>query len=141
MKTKALALLCVCALTAGLSGCVTALDGRQHAGVPFIKDKFEGRYERTPMDCWTAAKDVLRFNGSLYSEDTLKSTLEASINERTVWVRVEPIDPKVTRVTVQARTRGGGSDLDLAREIEKQIALHLATGGLPTGTAATKSGN
>jgi hypothetical protein len=40
-------------------------------------------------------------------------------------VKVEEIDPKVTRVIVQVRTKGGGTDIDLASEIDKQIALHL----------------
>jgi hypothetical protein len=31
----------------------------------------------------------------------------------------------VTEVIVQTRTAGGGADLDLAHELEKQIALKL----------------
>jgi hypothetical protein len=31
----------------------------------------------------------------------------------------------VTAVIVQVRTKGGGRDLDLAHELEKQIALKL----------------
>ena len=31
----------------------------------------------------------------------------------------------VTRVVVQTRTRSGASDIDLAHDIEKQIALQL----------------
>ena len=78
-----------------------------------------------------AAKDVVKFNGTLINESILHGetnavkTVEGKINQRTVWVRVEALDPKVTAVTVQARTSGGGSDLDLAREVDKQIALKL----------------
>ena len=42
-------------------------------------------------------------------------------------VRVEEVDPKVTRVLVQCRTKGGGADLALASEIDKRIALRLAS--------------
>jgi hypothetical protein len=119
-----------------LAGCYTSQDGRQHFGSPFAKDTIEGRYERPVLDCWTAAKDVLNHNGKLYSEDHLKSTLEASVNERTVWVKVVPLDQRVTRVIVQAR---GGSNRTLAAEIDKQIAIRLATGNLtpsmPAGAA------
>jgi hypothetical protein len=59
----------------------------------------------------------------------LKSTLEGSVNTRTVWVRVEPLDDRVTRVIVQSRTRGGAADLEMAGEIDKQIALKLQANG------------
>jgi len=45
-------------------------------------------------------------------------------------------DPKMTRVTTQVRTKFGNSDLDLAGEIDKQIALRLATGQLPMSAPA-----
>jgi hypothetical protein len=135
MKLKIVVPVCAVALACIVSGCVTSVDGRQSFGVPLVKDKIEGRYERSPMDIWNAAKDVLNYNGKLYSEDVMKSTLEASVNTRTVWVKVEPIDDKVTRVIVQARTKGGGSDVDLASEIDKQIAIRLATGNITPATA------
>jgi hypothetical protein len=118
------------------TGCVHSLDGRRHVGLP-VKDYIEARYERTPLEIWQAAKDVLNHNGTLYSEDTLKSTLEASVNERTVWVQVVPLDPKVTQVTVQARTKYGGTDVELAGEIDKQIAIRLASGNLTPFTPRT----
>ena len=79
----------------------------------------------------TAAKDVIKFNGTLLSETTLHTetnevkTVEGKVNQRTVWVRVEAVDPKVTGVAVQARTPGGGADVELAHELEKQIAIKL----------------
>ncbi len=121
-----------------ISGCVSTVDGRREAGVPFLRDRVEGRYERPPMDVWAAAKDVLAFNGTLYGEDTLRSTLEASVDSKTVWVKVEAVDPKITKVTVQVRAKGGGTDLALAGEIDKEIAVRLATGNLTPATRALK---
>ena len=72
-----------------------------------------------------AAKQVLGFNGKLYGENTVARTLEAKVDASTVWVRVEQVDPKVTRVLVQARSKGGGGDIALASEMDKQIALRL----------------
>ena len=46
---------------------------------------------------------------------------------RTVWVAVDEIEPKVSRVRVQARTKGGRGDIDLASEIDKQIYGKLIT--------------
>ena len=119
-----------------VSGCVTSVDGRTHVGVPLIKDKIEGRYERTPLQVWTAAKDVLAYNGQVTSADVMKSTLEAVINDRRAWIKVEPVDEKITRVFIQTRTKGGLSDMDLAGELKSQIAVRLATGNL---TPATKT--
>ena len=136
---KSVVSFCVLALGCVISGCVGTIDGRQQAGLPFAKDKIQSSYEKSPMEIWTAAKDVLRFNGNLYSEDVLRSTLEASVNTRTVWVRVDPVDQKSTRVTVQVRTKGGGSDIDMASEIDKQIAIRLATGNLSPAAPANST--
>lgn len=136
MKMKWVLLLGIFASGFFLTGCVGSLDGRQHVGMPLIKDRIESRYKRPATEIWTAAKDVLKYNGALYSEDLLKSTLEGAVNERTVWVKVEELDPQVTRVIVQTRTKGGMSDLELAGEIDKQIAVRLATGNLTPGTTA-----
>jgi hypothetical protein len=84
------------------------------------------------MQCWAAAKDVLNANGTLFSEDVMQSTVSARVDTKTVRVKVESIEPSMTRVTVQVRTKTGNSDLDLAGEIDKQIALRLATGQAPT---------
>ena len=126
------ALFLFAAVSSGLflAGCVTSPDGRQHVGMPFVKDRVTSAYEREVREVWTATKDVLNYNGKLYTEDVLKSVLEASVNRRTVWVKVEQIDDKRTRVIVQARTSGGGADVGLAAEIDKQIAIRLATGNL-----------
>jgi hypothetical protein len=91
----------------------------------------EGRYERPLEQVFDAAKEVVRFNGGLnnesilHNETNLVKTVEGKINQRTVWVRVERVDPIVTQVTVQTRTQSGVSDIELAHEIEKQIALRL----------------
>jgi hypothetical protein len=116
-----------------VAGCVDTVSGRKTAGVPWIKDKVEGHYERPLNQVYEAAKDVVKFNGTLVNESILHTatnevkTVEGKVNQRTVWVRVEATDPKVTGVSVQTRTKAGGPDIDLAHEIEKQIALKLVT--------------
>jgi hypothetical protein len=113
-----------------VAGCHSSLDGRKHAGVPFVKDKVEGRYERPVDQVFAAAIQVIKLNGALVNETTIHGTntvrvAEGKVNQRSVWVRVEAEDPKVSWVVVQTRTPGGGKDIDLAHEIEKQIALQL----------------
>jgi hypothetical protein len=113
------------------AGCVGTVTGRHTGGVPFVKDTVEGRYERPVDQVFEAAKEVVKFNGTLVNESILHNetntvkTVEGKVNQRNVWVRVEAADPKITAVSVQTRTLNGGSDVDLAHEIEKQIALKL----------------
>ncbi len=117
------------ALAAGLllssAGCFSSVDGHHRAGVPFSKDTIESRYERPVGVIFAAAKEVLTFNGTLTSENTINKSLEAKVDTRTVWVRIDEVEPKVSRVVVQARTKSRTSDIDLASEIDKQIALRL----------------
>ncbi|MBI4658096.1 MAG: hypothetical protein HY735_04460 [Verrucomicrobia bacterium] len=125
MKKNLLPLFSAACLLAFTLGCYSTLDGRMRMGTPMGKDTIEGRYQRSVDEIFKAAKDVLSFNGTLYGENTISKTLEAKIDTRTVWVAVDEVEPKVSRVRVQARKKGGTSDVDLASEIEKQIALRL----------------
>lgn len=127
MKMKVILLVFACGLAVLFSGCVGTVDGRTRAGVPFKKDKMEGRYERSVSQVFSAAKGVLGRLGQLNSEDTINKVLYAKVDTRNVWVKVEELDPKVTRVVVQVRTKGGSTDIDLAAQVEKEIALALAT--------------
>jgi hypothetical protein len=126
---KTVALLVAGIIAAGvLSGCYSAPDGRKRAGVPFVKDQFEGRYQRPVATIYTAARQVLELNGTVTGENRINNSLEAKVDNRTVIIRVDEVEPGVSRVVVAARKKSGAADLDLASEIEKQIALKLATG-------------
>ena len=131
MRTNAFVLLAISTLAFLVSGCVRTIDGRREAGNPLVRDKIIRVYERPVLQCWTATKEVLAVNGTVIHEDVMQSTLTARVDTRTIRIKVESIDPKMTRVTVQVRTKFGNSDIDLAGEIDKQIALRLATGQLP----------
>ncbi len=134
MKLNWILSLALAVTAFGFSGCVQTIDGRHRAGVPLTRDRIEGRYDRTPAELWAAAKDVLKHQGTLLSEDTLKNVLEASVDERRVWVKVEEFDTKTSRVIVQARGRAGGADMEMAAFIDKQIAVRLASGNLTPAT-------
>ncbi|MGV3754931.1 MAG: DUF3568 family protein [Verrucomicrobiota bacterium] len=125
MKTNWMILLAAVAITTLSTGCVKTVDGHMKAGVPFIKDKIISSYERPVAQIFTAAKEVLAANGTLNREDTINKTVEGKVNQRTVFVKISEVDPNVTQVTVQVRTKAGVSDIDLAAEIDKQIALRL----------------
>ena len=112
-------------------GCVKTVSGNRTGAVPLVKDRVEARYERPMNQVYQAAKEVLQFNGMVTAESTLASTnttalaLEGKVNQRSVWVRVEQVEPKITTLTVQVRTKAGGTDIDLCHELDKEIALKL----------------
>jgi hypothetical protein len=82
------ALVLVVIVSAGvLTGCVGTVDGRHRVGMPLVNDRIQATYERAPQEIWTAAKDVIAYNGVLTSEDVLKATLEGAVDARKVWVR------------------------------------------------------
>lgn len=117
--------MAVCAVA--LAGCVDTVDGRSELGVPFVKDKVVGRYNRTVPQVFASSRQVLESHGKLISENTINHSLEAKVRNSSVFVRVTEIDPNapVTEVAVQVRTASGGTDIDLAHEVEKEIALGL----------------
>ena len=65
------------------------------------------------------------YNGTLTSEDVVRKTLSAKIENRTLWIRVEELEPSASRILVQARQSNGKADILLASELDKQIALRL----------------
>lgn len=128
MKVNFIRFLAVAMMLALFTGCYSTPDNRTKVGMPMAKDKIESRYERPVETIFAAAKEVLRFNGTLYGENTISHTLEAKVDTRTVYVSVDEVEPKISRVVVQARTKARMPDVDLAAEIDKQIALKLAAG-------------
>ena len=131
MKMKTSFILSVMAACVLVAGCVGTVGDRKTGGMPFVKDKVEGRYERPVAQVHEAAKQVIQFNGTLLRDTSLLGNtnttfvMEGKVNQRTVWVRVEALEPRLTQVQVQARTKAGFTDLDLVHEIDKQIALKL----------------
>jgi hypothetical protein len=133
MKTKIFSVLATAAVLIATIGCVQTVTDRTTPGVPVFKDSFENRYERTVDQAFEAAKTVISNNGVmntesiLHNQTNLVKTIEGKVNQRSVWVRVEGIDPKVTSVRVQARTPNGTPDTDLAHQIATEIAVKLGS--------------
>lgn len=125
MKQKFLALLSAISLSLIFAACYTTPEGRHHTGVPFKKDSIEGRYERPLAQVQVAARKVLEDLGTLRGDDVVTKVLEARVDTRSIWVKLEETEANVTRVFVQVRTKNGGTDIDLAHEVEKRIALQL----------------
>lgn len=125
MKKKLLTVLAGVGLIFGFTGCISTVEGEMEPGMPFMRDTITHRFEVPVDEVFQAARKVLAFNGTLYGENTIAHTLEAKIDTRTIWVSVSEVEPKTTRLQVQARTKGGLPDITLASEIATQIAVNL----------------
>ena len=117
--------LLAAAMAVAAGGCRSTPDGRMKAGVPFVKDTIESRYQRPVPQIFKAAREVLAQNGTLTSENTISNTLEAKVDTRAVIITVDEVEPGVSRIRTQVRTSSGGGDIDLAAELDKQVALRL----------------
>jgi len=121
-------------ITLVTAGCVSTVTDSKTFGVPLVHDSVQGRYQRSLDQVYRAAVTVVNNNGVMTTEfiphDSTNAvrSLEGKLNQGKVWVRVEALDPQtpVTGVTVEVRTRYGGTDVEAAHELEKDIALQLA---------------
>ncbi len=127
MKIKFIPSLVLCAGLALMAGCVGTEDGHTVAGLPFTKDTFTSRYERTVPQLVAVSRGVLARNGRILVDNSVNNSFEAMINQHRVWVKVTAIDPRVSEVSVQARA-GAVGDANTAAEISKQIAMGLVSG-------------
>jgi hypothetical protein len=126
-KILSLLVVSACLLSLG-TGCYGTVGGKSKVGMPFLRDRIESRYERGPGEVFAAAKTVLAFNGTLTSENTIDNSPQSKVDNATVWVKVEEVEPGITRILTQARGKGSGSKISIASEIDKQIALKLQEG-------------
>jgi hypothetical protein len=130
MKKKIFAVLAGAALIA--TGCVKTVSDTNTFALSYNRDSVSGRYNRSFEEVYQAAYNVVKTDGALYQEyvpheytNSVRS-VEGRINDHKVWIRVEQVDPKVSQVDVEARTKAGLTDIDLAHQVEKEIALELA---------------
>ena len=116
-----------------VSGCVKTVNDQHAFALSPGKDKFENRYKRPVDVVYAAALDVITRNGTVSRESVINpgptavKTIEAKVDNQSVWVRVEAVDAEVTSVKVQVRTSGGGTNLNLVQELQNKIGIKLAT--------------
>ena len=131
MKMKILAVLAGAVLVA--TGCVQTVSDTHTFAISPARDSVSGRYNRPLDQVYKASMAVLQTDGVLLREyvphDYTNEVrqLEGRVSDRKVFIRVEAIDRKISQVDVEARTKMGRTDIDLVHQLEKEIALKLAT--------------
>jgi hypothetical protein len=130
MKLKLFAVAAGLALVTG--GCVTTVSDTKTPAITFGKDRVPGRYDRSVDQVYQAAFKVISTDGVVVREYIPHETnnnarsVQGKVNQCNVWIKVfSEEDPKITSVIVEARTKWGTSNIELAHELEKEIALQL----------------
>ena len=132
MKSKCFLFVSLLTVAVAAVGCINTVTGTKTAAVPLMRDRVEARYERTLDQVFNASKDILLRNGTISSAGTLFNqtndvrVLEGKVKQCNVWVRIEALEPRLTALTVQTRTTKGAPEMNLAHELDKEIALELA---------------
>jgi hypothetical protein len=129
MKKEMFAVLAAVAL--GAAGCVSDVTQSKPGSMPGYRDRIAAQYSQPAAKVFEAAKRAVNSYGNVVREGSLVVgtnevfTLEGTINQSRIWMRVEPAKPATTTVTIQVRGAVGGTDLELARELKERIAFEL----------------
>jgi len=130
MKKKFFAVLAGAAMVA--TGCVQTVSDTDTFAMYYGRDMVSNRFNRPFDEVYKAACTVMKNDGVIVREfvsheyTNSVQSVEGRINNRKVWIRVGVVDPKVTQVDVQARTKAGMVDIDLVHQIGTEVAVELA---------------
>jgi len=115
----------------GLTGCVHTVTENRPGQLPAYRDRLEVRYQK-PLDVvFEASKRALTSFGNITAEGKVYATtnevriVEGMVNGRSIYMRVEQIDPVVTSAIVQVRTSMGGTDLRIAKNLVQRMAIEM----------------
>ena len=118
MKTKFFAALVGIAIIT--AGCVKTVTDTHTATVSFGKDNVEQRFQRSLDQVYRRRFTVIQTDGAVITEYVPHDTTNVvrsfmgKVDQCNVWVRVEAVDPKITSVIVETRTKWGNKNIDLA---------------------------
>lgn len=130
MKLKLFAVVALAAVA--VTGCVSTVNDSHSFATTWSQDTITARYNRSMDKVYQASVQVIANNGVLIREyitpgtNSVIRSLEAKVQQKKVWIRVNAVDANTSQVEVQARNSWGASEVGLASEINTEIALQLA---------------
>lgn len=123
--------LLVLAVACSVAGCVNTVTENQPGPKPAYQDRVEGRYQKPLEVVFEASKRALNSLGNITAEGKVYAgtnqvrVVEGNINGRSVYMRITEIDPQVTSAVVQVRTKLGGTDLRVAADVARRLAVEM----------------
>jgi hypothetical protein len=117
------------------TGCVSTVSDTNTFATTWSQDMVSGRYQRSVDQVYQAAMSVVSTDGALVTEyiphDNTNNvrSLEGRVNDKKIWMRVSEVQPSLTQIDVESRSKWGVSDVDLSHQLEKEVALKLMQSG------------
>lgn len=123
--------LLLVAVAVSLIGCVSKVTETQPGSKPAYQDRIENRYAKSVEQVYDAAQKAVESFGNVTRAGNVLAatnqvrTVEGQINGRSIFIRLEEVAPKTTTAVVQVRTKAGGTDLRVAKDVVRQIGVYL----------------
>ena len=114
-----------------VAGCVGTVTQDKPGNLPAYRDRVENRFNRPANQVFEAAKRAFNSYGTITRESISPPGpnqlcfIEGTMNQYGVWIRIEGISASATKMIVQVRAPMGGTNLEMANELEKQTAVEL----------------
>ena len=120
------------AATLGVAGCVSKVTQDNPGRPPAYRDRIESQYKQPAEKVFEAAKRAFNSFGNITRESSSVSSaaqlcfIEGLINGNRIYIRIEGTSPTSTRMIIQVRAPGGGTNLQMANELHRQTEIELA---------------
>lgn len=121
----------VAGLALCLAGCVSKVTQDNPGRPPAYRDRIEAQYKQPAEKVFEAAKRAFNSFGNITRESSSVSSaaqlcfIEGTINGSRVYIRIEGTSPTTTKMIVQIRAPGGGTNLQMANELHRQTEVEL----------------
>jgi hypothetical protein len=118
-------------LALGLTGCVSKVTQDNPDRPPAYRDRIEAQYQQPAQKVFEAAKRAFNRFGNITVESSSVSSavqmcfIEGTINQDKVYIRIEGTSSSAAKMIVQIRAPMGGTNLQVANELQKQTELEL----------------
>jgi len=125
-------ILVLVAVTLGLAGCVGKVTRDNPSKPPAYRDRIETQYQQPAEKVFEAVKRAFNSFGNITRESSSVSSaaqlcyVEGTINENRVYIRIEGVSPKSTKMIIQVRAPMGGTNLQMANELHRQTEIELS---------------
>ncbi|HEX5220889.1 MAG TPA: hypothetical protein VFZ59_15070 [Verrucomicrobiae bacterium] len=124
-------IIVLAAVALSVAGCVSKVTQDNPGRAPAYRDRIEAQYKQPAEKVFEAAKRAFNSFGNITRESSPASGaaqlwfIEGLINGNRVYLRIEGTAATSTRMTVQVRAPGGGTNLVIANELHRQTEIEF----------------